>query len=66
MKMEDWSTFLNNFLQLSNYPILLDKGKITQLEAKIKAESEFDKFRIIQDREYLSDFDKEILKINNK
>ena len=66
MKMEDWSTFLNNFLQLSNYPILLDKGKITQLEAKIKAESEFDKFRIIQDREYLSDFDKEILKINKK
>lgn len=66
MKMEDWSTFLNNFLQLSNYPILLDKGKITQLEAKIKAESEFDKFRIIQDREYLSDFDKEILKMNNK
>ena len=64
MKMEDWSTFLNNFLQLSNYPILLDKGKITQLEAKIKAESEFDKFRIIQDRDYLSDFDKEILKIN--
>ena len=66
MKMEDWSTFLNNFLQLSNYPILLDKGKITELEAKIKAESEFDKFRIIQDREYLSDFDKELLKMNNK
>lgn len=40
IKMEDWSTFLNNFLQLSNYPILLDKGKTIQLEAKIKAESE--------------------------
>ncbi len=66
MKMDDWSTFLNNFLQLSNYPILLDKGKVTQLEAKIKAESEFDKFRIIQDQNYLSDFDKEILKINKK
>lgn len=63
MKMEDWSTFLNNFLQLSSYPILLDNGKISQLEAKIKAESEFDKFRIIQDRDYISDFDKEILKI---
>lgn len=63
MKMEDWSNFLNSFLQLSNYPILLDKGKITQLEAKIKAESEFDKFRIIQDQNYISDFDKEILKI---
>jgi hypothetical protein len=63
MNMNDWSTFLNNFLQLSNYPILLDNGKISQLEAKIKAESEFDKFRIIQDREYISDFDKEVLKI---
>ena len=66
MKMEDWSTFLNNFLQLSNYPILLDKGKITQLEAKIKAESEFEKFRIIQDQNYLSDFDREILNIDKK
>ncbi|MCD0473870.1 virulence RhuM family protein [Flavobacterium sp. EDS] len=63
MNMEDWSKFLNNFLQLSNYPILLDNGKISQFEAKIKAESEFDKFRIIQDRDYISDFDKEILKI---
>lgn len=63
MKMEDWSVFLNNFLQLSNYPILNEKGKISHLEAKIKAEMEFDKFRIIQDREYLSDFDKEILNL---
>lgn len=63
MKMEDWSNFLNGFLQLSNYPILLDNGKISQLEAKIKAESEFEKFRIIQDKNYISDFDKEILKI---
>ncbi|EJL65725.1 virulence RhuM family protein [Flavobacterium sp. CF136] len=66
MKMDDWTVFLNNFLQLSSYPILNDKGKITHLEAKIKAEMEFDKFRIIQDREYLSDFDKEILKLNKK
>lgn len=64
MQMEGWTLFLNNFLQLSNYPILNDKGKITHLEAKIKAEMEFDKFRIIQDREYLSDFDKEVLKLN--
>lgn len=63
MQMEDWSVFLNNFLQLSSYPILTDKGKISHLEAKIKAEMEFDKFRIIQDREYLSDFDKEIMKL---
>jgi hypothetical protein len=65
MKMEDWAVFLNNFLQLSKYPILIDSGKVTQLEAKIKAESEFDKFRIIQDREYISDFDFEVLKLND-
>ncbi len=63
MKMEDWAVFLNNFLQLSNYPILIDSGKVTQLEAKLKAEGEYDKFRIIQDREYISDFDLEILKL---
>ena len=65
LKMDDWSTFLNNFLQLSNYPILLDKGKISQLEAKIKAESEYEKFRIIQDRDYISDFDRTILELQN-
>lgn len=63
MKMEDWTVFMNNFLQLSNYPILTDKGKISQLEAKIKAESEFEKFRIIQDKNYVSDFDLEVKKI---
>ncbi len=62
LQMSDWSAFLDNFLQLSSYPILIDSGKVTQLEAKIKAESEYDKFRIIQDREYLSDFDLEVLK----
>jgi hypothetical protein len=45
---------------------LIDNGKITQLEAKIKAESEYEKFRIIQDREYISDFDNEIMKLNSK
>ena len=48
--MKDWATFLNNFLQLSNYPILIDNGKVTMLEAKIKAAMEFDKFRVVQDK----------------
>ncbi len=56
--MEGWAKFLGNFLQLSNYPILIDKGKISMLEAKLKAEMEFDKYRVIQDRQYESDFDK--------
>ncbi len=64
MSMQDWVTFLNSFLQLSSYPILNDKGKITMLEAKLKAEMEFDKYRVIQDKNYESDFDKEIKKLN--
>lgn len=65
MSMQDWSSFLSNFLQLSSYPILNDKGKITMLEAKLKAEMEFDKYRVIQDKNYESDFDKEIKKIKS-
>ena len=65
MSMHDWSSFLNNFLQLSSYPILNDKGKVTMLEAKLKAEMEFDKYRVIQDKNYESDFDKVVKKIKS-
>ena len=61
--MQQWATFLNDFLKLSNYAILTDKGKVSTLEAKIKAELEFDKFREVQDRAWESDFDKEIRKL---
>lgn len=61
--MRQWATFLNRFLELSNYPILIEKGKVTMLEAKLKAEGEYEKFRLIQDRTYESDFDKEIKKL---
>ena len=64
--MEDWAKFLNNFLQLSNYPILNHKGKVTMLEAKLKAEMEFDKYRVIQDKNYESDFDKVIKEFKGK
>ena len=64
MYMKDWSKFLSNFLQLSNYPILKDKGKVSMLEAKLKAENEFEKYRVIQDKEYESDFDKAVKKLN--
>ncbi|NQX82993.1 MAG: virulence RhuM family protein [Flavobacteriaceae bacterium] len=68
MNMKDWIVFLDKFLELSDYPILLDKGKVSALEAKIKAEEQYDIFRIKQDRDYISDFDKEVSKIlsNNK
>ena len=64
MKMEDWIEFLQGFLELSNYPILQDKGKVSALEAKIKAEQEYKEYRIIQDKNYLSDFDKEVKRIS--
>ncbi|MBU4220026.1 MAG: virulence RhuM family protein [Euryarchaeota archaeon] len=66
MKMEDWIKFLHNFLELSNYPILSDKGKVTALEAKLKAEQEYEVYREKQDKYYISDFDKEIKRIEGK
>jgi len=62
-KMEDWIAFLNNFLELSSYPILQDKGKVSMLEAKLKAEQEYEDYRKIQDEHFISDFDKEIKRI---
>ena len=66
MKMEDWSKFLHSFLELSNYPILEDKGKVSALEARLKAEQEFEVYRKRQDTEYISDFDREIKRIEGK
>lgn len=64
--MQEWSGFLNQFLELSNFPILKDKGKISALEAKLKAEHEYDKYRMIQDINYESDFDKEIKRLKGE
>ena len=63
MKMEDWVGFLDRFLELSEYPILTDKGKVSAEEARIKAAQEYEVFREIQDKDYLSDFDKEVKKV---
>lgn len=64
--MQQWVKFMDGFLELSNYPILKEKGKISMLEAKLKAEQEYDKFRVIQDKNYESDFDKAIKKLSKK
>lgn len=67
MNMEDWQKFLNQFLELADYPILTNAGKVTMLEAKLKAESEYDKFRVVQDENFISDFDEELKKrLDNK
>jgi len=63
MKMTDWIEFLHNFLELSNYPILKDKVKVPALEAKLKAGQEYEEYRVTQDKDFISDFDKEIQRI---
>lgn len=61
MTMADWETRLNGFLTLWDREILKDAGKISAELAKIHAETEFEKYRIIQDRLYESDFDRFML-----
>ena len=57
MTMQDWETRLNRFIAATDREILQDAGKVTAEIAKAHAESEFEKYRIIQDRLYTSDFD---------
>lgn len=61
--MEDWSKRIDEFLKFNVRDILTNNGKITAELAKDKAESEFEKYRIIQDQLFESDFDKEIKKL---
>ncbi|MDR0302528.1 MAG: virulence RhuM family protein [Treponema sp.] len=63
MTMEDWAKRLDRFLEADDRSILQDSGKISAQIAKKFAESEFEKYRIIQDRLFESDFDREIKKI---
>jgi hypothetical protein len=63
MTMEDWSKRIDEFLKFNVRDILTNNGKITAELAKDKAESEFEKYRIIQDQLFESDFDKEIKKL---
>lgn len=64
--MQQWAEFLDNFLTLASYPILMDKGKVSALQAKLKAYEEYDKYRVIQDRFYMSDFDKEVKRLKDE
>ena len=65
MTMEDWEERLNGFLTLWDHDVLKDNGKISAEMAKIHAETEFEKYRIIQDKIYVSDFDELLLKSKN-
>ena len=63
MTMEDWAKRLDLFLMADDREVLQDAGKITAEIAKVKAETEFEKYRVIQDRLFMSDFDKYILEL---
>lgn len=65
MKMADWVTKLDAFLQFNEYQILKDAGKIRHDVAVKLAEKEYEKFRVIQDKNFVSDFDKEVKKLTS-
>lgn len=65
MTMNDWAKHLDDILKLNRMDILTHAGKITAKAAKLHAESEFEKYRIVQDRLFESDFDK-LLKISKQ
>lgn len=65
MTMEDWEKRLSGFLTLWDREVLQDAGKVTAELAKAHAECEFEKYRIIQDRLFESDFDKMLKRIES-
>ena len=66
MTMQDWETRLNRFIAATDREILQDVGKVTAEIARAHAESEFEKYRIVQDRLFESDFDRMIKKLPEK
>ena len=63
LTMRDWETRLNGFIQMFEYGLLKDSGKVSAEIAKLHAETEFEKYRVIQDKLFLSDFDKYMLEL---
>ena len=63
LTMEDWEKRLNSFIEMFDYGILQDAGKVSAEIAKLHAETEFEKYRIIQDRLFMSDYDKYLLEL---
>lgn len=66
MTMKDWITKLEGFLTLNDREILQDAGKVSAQIAKVPAEQEFAKFRVIDDRKYESDFDRMVKLVPGK
>ena len=65
MTMQDWETRLNRFIEATDREVLQDAGKVSAEIAKTHAESEVEKYRIVQDRLFESDFDRVIKQIKD-
>lgn len=63
LTMGDWEKRLNSFIEMFDYGILQDSGKVSAEIAKLHAETEFEKYRVVQDRLFMSDFDKYMLEL---
>ena len=63
LTMQDWETRLNRFIEMFEYGLLKDAGRVSAEIARLHAETEFEKYRVIQDREFLSDYDKFLLEL---
>ena len=66
MTMQDWETRLNGFIQMMEYGLLKDAGKVTAEIARLHALTEFEKYRVVQDRLYMSDYDRFILEFEGE
>ena len=66
LTMEDWENRLNGFIQMFEYGLLKDAGKVSAEIARLHAETEFEKYRVIQDRLFMSDFDRYLLELEEQ
>ena len=66
LTMQDWETRLTSFIEMFEYGLLKDAGKVSAEIAKLHAETEFEKYRIIQDKNFVSDFDKYIAELEDR
>ncbi len=66
LTMQDWEKRLNSFIEMFDYGILQNAGRVTAEIARLHAETEFEKYRVIQDRLFVSDFDKYMLELEGK
>ena len=65
LTMQDWETRLNGFIEMFEYGLLKDAGKVSAEIVKLHAETEFEKYRVIQDRLFMSDYDRFVLEMGD-